>query len=58
MTTIDQPNSQAERARLRAEFRARIERPNDERAADDHDAAVEAFIDQLAPLRRVHRGLA
>lgn len=56
-TMTNQLNPQAARTAARAAFRDRIERPRDAREAADHDAAIEAFVEQLHR-RRVPKGAA
>jgi hypothetical protein len=48
--------SQAIRTARRATFRDRWTPPQEDRSAAEHDAAIEAFVRQLAPLRRVPKG--
>jgi hypothetical protein len=52
----NQPTSQAVRTAARAAFRDRWTRPQDDRSDAEHDAAIDAFVRQLAPLRRVPKG--
>lgn len=42
-----QPSTQAARTAARASFRDRMTRPRESRDAAEHDAAIEAFVEQL-----------